>query len=364
MKEKIKDFKNFNFGQLAVICGRTGAGKSGFISAYSNLKARWQIRHVKKFCRKQCNIDEQITAELNEGGYTNLKTLYPNIYADFMCGYKYHGKIYQYPDFNLLRFWLPNPWFETDFYQPGADLICDEAHQKLNNQNYYQIKQPFYDALSTDRHVGYNLILLTQIFSKLPSDIRRLTTDIYYITDLKVICFPFTKIPFKSKWKIIHFYGQEFTNFNPFYVTKKGYSNALKQAQVLPEIEFLTFSCYGNWHKLYDTREQRYKRFRGLPCDVSYTRRYAKYPDRITPESIRQYNLFRGDEVPDAFRLSEKKCVEKYGTLREFINLPYAKEQAQKQIAEMMKKSQTKLLPAPVRKKPAIINNLFNNEKY
>ena len=325
MKEKLKNFE-YGLGQLAIVIGPTGAGKTGFISAYSNLKCRWQIKKENKFRKKQSNIDEQITSELIFGGYENLETKYPNIYADFNLKYKWKHKFYQLPDFDLLRFSLPNPYYETDFFQPGADFIVDEFHEKLNNQNYYQIKQPFYDGISTNRHIGYNLIGITQLFSKLPTDVRRLTTDIYSIIDLHVINWPFTKIPMYSKWTIIHYSGIEFTNFVPTKLTKKGYKYNLKHGVAMPDMEFLTFTYWGNWHKLYDTHEQRYKRFRGLSKDIKFTRRYVKYPDCATFENVTDYNLARVDEVPEAFKMTEKQCYEKFGNLKDFVVRPMVAE--------------------------------------
>lgn len=339
MKQKLKDF-NIGLGQMAVIVGQTGSGKTGFASAYNDLKCRWQLKHEKQFRRKQNIIDEQITSELVEGGYTNLYTKYPNTYADFNLRYKWRGKMYQVPDFDLLRFSLPNPYYATDFFQPGADFFVDEAHEKLNNQNYYQIKQPFYDGISTDRHVGYNLICLTQLFSKLPTDIRRLTTDIYQINKLKVIYWPFTKIPLYSKWSITHYSGIEFTNYVPTKITKRGYKYNLKHGVAVPEIEFLKFTYWGNWYKLYDTHEQRYKRFRGLSRGIKFTRRYVNYPTSATLESITTYNLARCDETPEAFKLSEKKCFEKFGSLKDFVVKPVVKEI----ISEMIHEAQNQKL--------------------
>ena len=325
MKEKLKDFEQ-GLGQLAIIVGETGSGKTGFISAYSNLKCRWQLKKEKKFRKKLCNIDEQITEELFLGGYENLDTQYPNVYADFNLKYKWKGKMNQIADFDLLRFSLPNPYYETDFFQPGADFIVDEFHEKLNNQNYYQIKQPFYDGISTNRHIGYNLIGITQLFSKLPTDIRRLTKDIYQINSLKVIYWPFTKIPLYSKWKITHYSGIEFTNFVPTKITKRGYKYNLRHGVSMPNMEFLTFTYWGNWHKLYDTHEQRYKRLRGLPRNINYTRRYVEYPTSATFESVTEYNVARCDETPEAFKLSEKQCFEKFGSLKDFVVKPMIEE--------------------------------------
>lgn len=325
MKEKLKHFEN-GLGQLAIIIGTTGSGKTGFVSAYSNLKCRWQLKKERKFRRKQNNIDEQITAELVAGGYKNLKTTYPNIHADFNLKYKWHGKLHQVSDFDLLKFSLPNPYYSTDFFQPGADFIVDEFHEKLNNQNYFQIKQPFYDGISTNRHIGYSLIGITQLFSKLPTDVRRLTTDIYKIEHLQVKYWPFTQIPLKSTWYITHYSGIEFTNFVPSKITGKGYKYNLKHGVSMPDVEFLKFTYWGNWHKLYDTHEQRYKRFRGLPKNITYTKRYVEYPTSATFEEITKYNLARTDETPEAFKLSEKQCYEKYGSLKDFVVRPMVQE--------------------------------------
>lgn len=158
---------------ITLVLGGPGAGKSAFVVALGCVEMYNRDR------LKKCHIE---TAMLNMGGYTNLKAPEDHVvYFETGVISRIFGRKPRIAyECNGSRFGLPTNKQDKDFYPPYSFIVFDEGQKDVDSRNYKNLEDAVKRGWETHRHMGYDLVYISQ-FGNVDKVLRSLAEKVIYI---------------------------------------------------------------------------------------------------------------------------------------------------------------------------------------
>jgi hypothetical protein len=160
-----------------VIIGPQGCGKTSFGMALACEDYRWHRDDRLAEARKEVAKMQAVDAS-----YNSLRVP--------ACPYRTRTRLFLpngKPTYHIdiSQFGLPEGQADVQYLPKSTFVFCDEIDSFMDSRRWQEDKQYITDGFKYVRHHDITFVGDAQCFDKIDISIRRLTTDIYYITSKK-----------------------------------------------------------------------------------------------------------------------------------------------------------------------------------
>lgn len=270
---------------INILCGDPGKGKTALLTCFAINKMR---NEGYSFWRKCCNR----TDELKKGGFDNLIYLPQRhtVYADYIISKKgMQSKSYYVDGFSI---GLSNPFFDTAFLPPYAQIFLDEAQKYYNSRMSKYLRECVYGWYQLHRHNHMDVYMTCQRLDNIDINIRQIAGNIILVEDLQIEKDDFGRI-IKVTWTTKEF--DSLANADSFLTTTGKTAKFVENTYTFEGDIFSYYNSYANEPAFFDG---------------NYNRAYDVYTEDgyiDTIDSFMQYNQNHQYVAPVGYWKNEKR---------------------------------------------------------
>ena len=161
-----------------VVAGQQGAGKTSFVTALLSLDYKYHAEERIRIAQARVN-------QLNHLGYKLMlpeHIYFSNIELSLTKPLANSGAVKTYC-VTVDRFGLPNDDYPVQYFPIGSVVYISEADVWLYTSQWQKVSKYIWNLIKYCRHNMMTIIFDVQVFDRLPIQLRKLCTDLIYITE-------------------------------------------------------------------------------------------------------------------------------------------------------------------------------------
>lgn len=269
---------------ITIIIGEPGKGKTALMTYFAYTK---MCDEGYSLWWKSC----QRINKLKAGGFSTLEYLPQRhtVYADYSIGKKFmRNKSYYVDGFSI---GLTNPFFDTAFFSPYAQIFLDEAQKYYDSRMSKYLRDYVYRFYQLHRHNHMDVTMTCQRLDNIDINIRQIAGNIILVEDLQVEKDDFDRIC-KMTWKTKEF--DSLASADSFLTTTGKNAKYTEKTYTFDGCIFDYYNSYGNEPAFYDG---------------NYNRKYDCYTEDgyvDTIDSYMEYNQKHMYVAPTGYWKNEK----------------------------------------------------------